>query len=72
VSTSASPFLQTNQCNYPALFHVLEAFLDSGEAAGLEIDLVRLDLARGKDLGKQIDVPLAIRLLETHEQKSHQ
>jgi hypothetical protein len=62
---------QTDQFNYPALLHVLEAFLDTGEAARLEIDPVRLDLARGKDLGQQIDVPLAIRLLEAHEKKLH-
>ena len=68
---SASLFSQKDHFNYPALLHVLEPLLDTGKATGLEMDLVRLDLARGKDLGKQIDIPFALRLLEAHEQKPH-
>ena len=71
VDISFTFFLQTDKFSYPALLHVSEAFLDTGEASGLEMDLVRLDLSRGKDLGKQIDIPLALRLLEAHEQNSH-
>jgi hypothetical protein len=60
---------QRDQLNYPALLHVLEAFLDTGETATSVIHGVQLDLARVNDFGQQIAVPLAIRLLETHEQK---
>ena len=53
--------------NYLSLLHILQASPHTGEATGLDLDRVWLDLPRGKHLGQHIDVPLSIRLLEVHQ-----
>ena len=51
--------------NCLSLLHLLQAFLHTCEAASLGMYRVRLELARGQDLGQQVNVPLSIRLLES-------
>ena len=62
IDFSSRFFPQTSNeiLNYLSLLHVLQAFLYTRDATGLDLDRVWLDLPRGKHLAQHIGVPLSI------------
>ena len=62
IDFSSRFFPQTSNeiLNYLSLLHVLQAFLYTRDATGLDLDRVWFDLPRGKHLAQHIGVPLSI------------